>query len=1037
MSNHNSKQTDPLQNLFADIQKILEFTEFKDLKEAKKCETSESLRTSEMWMNAQLGNDTYLTYSMYWDISMFQEVVANVKYKNVSYWMSNPHNVPLDFRDNLLKRGREKFFSKYEEKNDYYRMLNGMPPVNTPESEFIYLSEPLRNQLHASEEPIHLLSPLIQNNYMNTDEYKEVLAANPDKKYLKYLGLYKIDIFTARNAKDFEIIRYPLNRSDINSNLINDFASLYANYREYVMVALYNENLEGIYDHYREFMGLLIKMFTLLQISNKAVESVNTKNFLDDSILHMFLSMYGIPDTLLLTNEVRRNLAINMLKLVQEKGTDDVYYDLITILGYQDIIVSKLLLMKGQQFDKDNNYSTTFRDGNSLMRLSDIDENSTNEVNVDPYFIQVDIKDKNPYDTITSGKAPIHDYHKIVDNDPTWWDMEDTQKILRNSNYTMADSKYIMIEAVIHQMKYLFESIYFTRLILDNKTSTDTFFIEIPELFGTETISVYDLMVYIISAMCMNNEMTGEIITDRSELLATAGFNFDMDLESFEEFVNTTKYVDKDRIMQFMENLTMQNSSDINRLFNDVIYPMREWLEYKISNSTNKYEYIEYESIYRALYTYDLTRNSFLDDFEMPLKTICKKYGISDDEILAYQHFYPRTISGKTITIDSYETSRYSSPFLNRNNEVDWYIHIVLDTPYGEDDRGYLYFHDILNCDDVRELTNPDGTRIFMDYEDGDIGWEINQQAVDKAIYLLEHLDEQGLKNAYFQVNTPVLNSGGRQFTTEERLSSNLRSGLYREILKEKVLMDVHGLCKAPTTYQEYLYRKNTKLYNLLTEGDRFNLDKEAWLNDVLTVVLAVESELNMHLKYFEQAVVGPSLFFNPLITLIKHFKSAFVDFAKTGLSYVFGDKIDTGGNSNMFKIFDEVRFIVHFVTLANRGYESQFGLYDTWHKSKHHIIMKDRSQILQMINNRFSVQQRTERMGSIRLVDEMKFFKNGTPLDPSGDVSSWYNGEPGTGRWSEEDDILIQARNSVERVQNTPVDLDGWKEFVESYNLN
>ena len=28
------------------------------------------------------------------------------------------------------------------------------------------------------------------------------------------------------------------------------------------------------------------------------------------------------------------------------------------------------------------------------------------------------------------------------------------------------------------------------------------------------------------------------------------------------------------------------------------------------------------------------------------------------------------------------------------------------------------------------------------------------------------------------------------------------------------------------------------------------------------------------------------------------------VDFAKTGLSYVFGDKMDAGGNSNMFKLF-------------------------------------------------------------------------------------------------------------------------------------
>lgn len=1034
MENKDSKQTDPLQNLFADIKKILEFIEFKDNSEAMKYETSESKDNAEMWMNAKLENDTYLTYVMYWDITMFQEVLSNVKYRNVSYWISHPFNVPLEFRDNLLKRGREKFLESYEEKNDYYRMLNGLPPYGTPESEFIYLSEPMRNQLHASSDPIHLLSPLIQNSYMSTDEYKKVLEDNPDKKYLRYLGLYKIDIFTARNAKDFDIIRYTLNRSDINPNLINIFAEVYENYREYVMVTLYNPQLEDLYVNYRNFMGAIIMMFTLLQISNKAVEAVNNRNFLDDSILHIILSMYGIPSSLLMTNEIRRNLVINMLKLVKEKGTDEVYYDLITILGYQDIIVSKLLLMKGQQFDKDNNYAATFSNGNKISELSDINDN---EINVDPYFIQIDLKDKNPYDTIISGKAPIHEYHKIVDDDPTWWDLPDTQNILRNSNYSMADSKYIMIEAIIYQMKYLFESIYFSRLILDNKNSTDTFYIEIPELFGTEPMSIYDLMVFIVAAMCMNNNLSGKIITNETELIATAGFNFDMDIDSFEEFINSTKYVDKDRIMEFMENLTMKNSSDINRLFNDVIYPMREWLEYKISNASNRYEYVEYESIYRALYTYDINKNSFLADFKMPMEIICEKYDISDDDILAYKHFYPRTISGEAVTIEDYNSSRYLYPFLNRLNEVDWFIHITIETPYGEDDRGYLYFHDILNCDDVRKLTNPDGTRIFMDYEDGDIGWELNQKAVDKAIYLIEHLDEQDLHNAYFQINTPVLNSGGKQFNANEKLPSNIRSGLYKEILKEKILMDTQGLCNPPTTYQEYLYRKNTKLYELLVGGDRFNLNKEEWLNDVLKVVLTIENELNLHLKYFEQSVVGPSLFFKPLITLIKHFKSTFVNFAKTGLSYVFGDKMDTGGNSNMFKIFDEVQFIVHFVTLAHRGYESQFGLYDTWHKSNHHIIMKDRSEILVMRGDGFITNERTENMGSIRMVDEVKFFKNGHPIDPSGSVSSWYTGESGTGRWSEEDDILMRSRNSVERVQNMPVDLDGWKDFVESYSPN
>jgi len=86
------------------------------------------------------------------------------------------------------------------------------------------------------------------------------------------------------------------------------------------------------------------------------------------------------------------------------------------------------------------------------------------------------------------------------------------------------------------------------------------------------------------------------------------------------------------------------------------------------------------------------------------------------------------------------------------------------------------------------------------------------------------------------------------------------------------------------------------------------------------------------------------------------------------------------------------------------------------------------------MISDGFAVNQRTARMGSLHLVDEMKFFLNGQELDPSGNHSSWISGEPGTGRWDQEDDVLMKARKGSARVTSAPVDLDGWKDFVESY---
>jgi hypothetical protein len=210
-------------------------------------------------------------------------------------------------------------------------------------------------------------------------------------------------------------------------------------------------------------------------------------------------------------------------------------------------------------------------------------------------------------------------------------------------------------------------------------------------------------------------------------------------------------------------------------------------------------------------------------------------------------------------------------------------------------------------------------------------------------------------------------------------------------------------------------------------EDDRFNTNKDAWLDDVLKVVLAVETELDLHMKYFEQSVVGTSLFFKPLITLIKYFKSTFVNFAKTEFNYIFDDKMDAGGNCNMIKLFDEVLFKIHFVTLGNTGYESQLGFYDAIHKMTKHILMKDRSTLMNKSINIFEESGKPIRMGSVGLVDEVKFYKNGTELDPDGSKAYWIHGEDNSYTY------LMNNRDSKETVQN--VDLEGWKDYVVSYN--
>lgn len=1003
------KQTGPLQNLYSEIKQILDFIEFKDGNAAKKAETAQSASKAEVYMNAMHKRDSYITYKNWWTRDMFKEISFNIKTVDYRYYIENPYNVPVEYRESLLEQGRQAYLDQYVEENSYYRMIMGLPALD--DTEFIYLSKDLQEKYHVDPNtPVHELSTYTQMKYMETDEYKQVVLSNPSKSYLKYFGSYKIELYTARSAKDFDIIRYPAGRTDLNPNLLTEFPKSYADSREYIMVTLYNYNMEDTYRGYRTFMEFLILCYALMHINIKSVETIIAHKCMDDTMLYIILSMYGIPDTLLLTKEVRRKLAIKVLNLIKEKGTNEVYYDIIDILGYQDIVISKLMLMKGQKFD----------------------ENGTALDDYEPYFLSIDLKDENQYESIVNGNARLFSYESIINNDSSWWDTEEVRQILQDKQYSEADSKYIMIEAVIHQMKSMFETIYFSRMIIDNKT-TDEFMITIPEIFGTKQVSIYDCIVFLICATCMVNGLSGEIYTDQEKLLATSGFNFDINMDELIDFIDNSSYIEKERLKKFISNISIENESDISRVYSGIMYPLREWLENKIVTADTRKEFLEYEAVYRALFTYDITRNKILDDFKSPLKTIQEKYELTDDDMKALKYFYPHKSDGSAVTIEEFSEdvnkTKYRYPFLSLNYKVAWNINVKLKT---KEDRGHLYFYDILNCDDIRTLKNENDEFIFMDYEDPEIGWQINQDAVDAAIAEIDKLESDELNAAYFQIYTPT--ADGEYYNAGEKLPTNIRSSVFKSILIDKIKMDAAGFAQPPKSYFDYLYRKNEEFYNILFAQNIFSRNREGWMNNVQSVTLAIENALSLHMKYLEQSIIGKDLFFQPLITLISHFKSLLVTIVKTDLKYIFDDKMDAGGNSNMLKLFDQIKTLTHHSIIKSTGYDADMRLYDTIQKTKLLTHLYDRSETIRtMIGEGFAAEEKIATVGSIHMSDEMKFFKNGAPID-SEESSMWYSGNPGSGRWSEEDDVLMKSRVKNNRIYNAPVDLEGWKDFVESY---
>ena len=272
-----AKDSNPISGLFPQIKKILNYIVVKNSREADKYETPEMARESDIYHLALLEQDTYLLYTDMFTVEMFLQISPMIRRELIRSWIENPYNVPLIYHDYLCEMCRKIVIENHVEKNEYYRKLNGLPPLEATEDDFVYVPERIRNTIYSThtipDVPIHEMNSTDQDLISGDPWFQSYVEAHPEKEYLKYIGRLTIDPVVARKARDLELIRFIPNGDfvDLNPYLLKDFTSIYNNYRDYMIFNLYNKNFEVMYENYRPFMMLLLTLFVINQLDRKSV----------------------------------------------------------------------------------------------------------------------------------------------------------------------------------------------------------------------------------------------------------------------------------------------------------------------------------------------------------------------------------------------------------------------------------------------------------------------------------------------------------------------------------------------------------------------------------------------------------------------------------------------------------------------------------------------------------------------------------------------------------------------------------------------
>lgn len=422
---------------------------------------------------------------------------------------------------------------KYEEKNEYHRMLYGMPPKNChPRYNLDFPVDP-------SDEDSEILPLYLQpmkNRYAAEragylDEWIEISKTDKTYEYVKYMTNKRIHPFVSRLANRYELLYVP--ESDIDT-LERDFREVYEECTNFMILRYYSEAYRNQYEYYEGFIGLAILFMTLQRMHSKYLEADITRDFYDLDSIRIVYEAYSVPFFESIPVDYHKDIVKAINRLISYKGSNTVFFNLFALFDYDTLSIYQYYLMKQHKTDEN---------GNPLF-VRDESGNLDNRQMFDIKFVKGDIGD-NPYKYIVDSNNDIN-YYGVTAADPFWLNDADLLDKVYNSEYNFIETKYIGVQLVFSLTRFLFETSYFMRMLMDNRKATSMMFLSNSNI---GEVDIFTLIIYINAIVCLQLGVSGnvsDIFTDPTKMANIYGYNFIGDVSSIYEYLCRQYIANKD-----------------------------------------------------------------------------------------------------------------------------------------------------------------------------------------------------------------------------------------------------------------------------------------------------------------------------------------------------------------------------------------------------------------------------------------------------------------------------------------------------------
>jgi len=303
------------------------------------------------------------------------QVYAESKNMLNSFLATLPRDECKRIKDAILKDMQEWYPKHHIEKNNYYRALIGLPPMengvafedtlshtwNQEERSFREFGKRFLNMLPEDLYPgAHWRQNLyefdsydmgILNQYGVIDAWIAAAGANINDiryRYLKYLGDSKLDIYICSKAMEFQLIGVPT----IDDTLFKrKFIDKFTVNRDYVIRTVYSDAHKFQSDYYNKFIIIFILMNTIMDLCTDIPEYIINRDVFDSRCVKYLFESFGIPYYSEIPFKYQKAMLKNLNTLIKYKSSTRNMIDICSLFGFSDVRVFGYYLFKQMNVD--------------------------------------------------------------------------------------------------------------------------------------------------------------------------------------------------------------------------------------------------------------------------------------------------------------------------------------------------------------------------------------------------------------------------------------------------------------------------------------------------------------------------------------------------------------------------------------------------------------------------------------------------------------------------------------------------------------